>query len=167
MTKQPFVICHSRAAAQVSIPRSAMSNVRRRLIVPCLALLAVVVVLPSAGRGADDDSWAGSRVILRGAGIKIGFMGEDGRPVFVADLTDSAYTVLQEQGGWLCVRQRSAVGWFPKMHAVLVEDAVPYFTERLRANGQDALAYAHRGRAWKERGELDRALKDYDEALRL
>ena len=144
-----------------------MSRIRPRSIVPWLVLLAWVVAFPPAGRGAEDDSWVGSKVVLRGQGIKIGHMGDDGRPVFVADLTDSAYTVLQEQGGWLCVRQRSAVGWFAKMHAVLVEDAVPYFTERIRANGLDALAYAHRGRAWKEKGDLDRALKDYDEALRL
>ena len=144
-----------------------MSRIRPRSIVPWLVLLAWVVAFPPAGRGTEDDSWVGSKVVLRGQGIKIGHMGDDGRPVFVADLTDSAYTVLQEQGGWLCVRQRSAVGWFAKMHAVLVEDAVPYFTERIRANGLDALAYAHRGRAWKEKGDLDRALKDYDEALRL
>src|SRR5207245_1019212 len=119
------------------------------------------------GRGADDDSWAGSKVVLTALGVRIGHMGEDGFPVYIAELTDSAYTVLQEQGGWLCVRQRGAVGWFPKIQAVLVEDAVPYFSERIRANGLDALAYAHRGRAWRERGRLDEALKDYDEALRL
>jgi tetratricopeptide (TPR) repeat protein len=30
-----------------------------------------------------------------------------------------------------------------------------------------ALAYAHRGRAWQEKGELGRALLDYDEAIRI
>src|SRR5262245_13612047 len=132
-----------------------------------LLALACVVLVTSAGRGADDDSWVGDKVILTAPGVRIGHMGEDGFPVYIAELTDSAYTVLQEQGGWLCVRQRSAIGWFPKMQAVLVEDAVPYFSERLRFNGSDAFAYAQRGRAWVERDRLDEALKDYDEALRI
>jgi len=131
-----------------------------------LALVCLVVVT-STGRGADDESWVGGKVILTAPGVRIGHMGEDGFPVYVAELTDSAYTVLQEQGGWLCVRQRGAVGWFPKLQAVPVEDAVPYFGERIRFNGSNAFAYAQRGRAWRERGRLDDALKDYDEALRI
>jgi tetratricopeptide (TPR) repeat protein len=132
-----------------------------------LLALVCVVVVTSAGRGADDDSWVGDKVLLTAPGLRIGHMGEDGFPVYVAELTESAYTVLQEQGGWLCVRQRGVMGWFPKVQAVLVEDAVPYFDERIRFNPSDAFAYAQRGRAWRERGRFDEALKDYDQALRL
>src|SRR5262245_2482121 len=144
-----------------------MFRTHARSIVPWLVPLVWAMIVTSAVRGTDDDSWVGEKVILTGPGIRIGHMGEDGFPVYIAELTDSAYTVLQEQGGWLCVRQRSAIGWFPKMQAVLVEDAVAYFSERIRFNGLDALAYAHRARAWRERDRLDEALKDYDEALRL
>jgi len=132
-----------------------------------LLALACLVAITAGVRGADDDSWVGGKVILTAPGVRIGHMGEDGFPVYVAELKDSAYVVLQEQGGWLCVRQRGVMGWFPKAQAVPVEDAVAYFSERIRFNGPDALAYAHRGRAWQERDRLDEALKDYDEALRL
>jgi tetratricopeptide (TPR) repeat protein len=140
-----------------------MIRTHARWLIP----FAWLVVVAPAGRGADDDSWVGDKIILTAPGVRIGHMGEDGFPVYVAELTDSAYTVVQEQGGWLCVRQRSAIGWFPKAQAVLVDDAVPYFSERIRFNPSDALAYAHRGRAWRERGRWDEALKDYDDALRI
>jgi tetratricopeptide (TPR) repeat protein len=76
------------------------------------------------------------------------------------------YRVLGESDGWLCVRQRGAQGWFAKDSAVLLEQAIPYFSGRLRSNGRDALAYGHRGRAWQEKGELERELQDYDDAIR-
>jgi tetratricopeptide (TPR) repeat protein len=87
--------------------------------------------------------------------------------VYVAELTDMTYTVLKEQDGWLSVRHRGAEGWFPKEKAVLVDDALSYFAERVRTNNRDAFALAHRGRAWKERGELEKALADLNEAVRL
>src|SRR6266850_8331342 len=93
-----------------------------------LLSLACLVLVTSAARGADDNSGVDSKSVLTAPGIRIGHMGEDGFPVYVAELTDSAYTVLQEQGGWLCVRQRGAIGWFPRVQAALVEDAVPYFS---------------------------------------
>jgi tetratricopeptide (TPR) repeat protein len=107
------------------------------------------------------------RRVFRSGEVKFGHKGDDGKVIYVADLVDTAYTVLQEEDGWLSVRQRNMVGWFAKANALLAEDAVTHFTERIRANGSDAVAYAHRGRAWNELGEPDRALKDYDEALRL
>jgi tetratricopeptide (TPR) repeat protein len=121
----------------------------------------------STSRAADDDSWVGQRIIVKEQGVKFGQKGDDGKLVSIGGLTDIAYTVLQEEGGLLSVRQRGTVGWFPKTQALLAEDAIPHFTERIRANGSDALAFASRGRAWKELGEPERALKDYDEALRL
>jgi tetratricopeptide (TPR) repeat protein len=48
----------------------------------------------------------------------------------------------------------------------LLDEAIPYFTGRLRANAQDALAYAHRGRAYQEKGDFERALRDFDDAIR-
>lgn len=143
-----------------------MSSILSRAIASCSILLVWAALFPSAGLGADDESWVGRKIILKRDGIRIGYTGEGGVPVYVADLTDTAYTVLKEQSGWLLVRHRSAEGWFSQTDAVLLAEAIPYFTERLRAGGRDALAYAHRGRAWMEKGDLDKALKDYDEAIR-
>jgi tetratricopeptide (TPR) repeat protein len=87
--------------------------------------------------------------------------------VYVAELTDVVYTVLDEKDGWLLVRHGSAQGWLAREQALLPEDAVSFFTERIRLDSKDAIAFAHRGRAWQERGDLERALRDLNEAVRL
>src|SRR5205823_586846 len=46
-------------------------------------------------------------------------------------------------------------------------DAISYFTQRVRTNDRDAVAFAHRGRAWQEAGEPEKGLADLTEAIRL
>jgi len=141
-----------------------MSGLRSTVV--CFVLVAGAACLSSAARAADD-SWAGKRVVLKGPGVKLVQPTEDGKLLYVADLTDIAYTVLQDQGGWLNVRQRGLVGWFAKANAVPLEDAFAHFTERVKANAADVVAFAHRGRALKEMGEPERAFRNYNEAIRL
>ena len=143
-----------------------MFRLRYRSSVLSVVVLVGTAWLAPASRAADN-SWIGQKVILKHEGVKIGHTGPDGRPIYVADLTDIAYTVLKEEDGWLQVRQGGAADWFAKDSALLVDDAITYFDERLRINSRDALAYAHRGRAWRELGELERALRDFDDALAL
>jgi tetratricopeptide (TPR) repeat protein len=140
-----------------------MSSIRRSIVI---ALAAWILLPPTPSRSADEESWVGKRIILKWAGVKIGHTGDDGKPVYVAELTDMAYSVLKQDNGWLRVRHGGAEGWFPKEHAILTKDAVSYFNERLQMNPREALAYALRGRAWREQGDLDRALRDFDDAIR-
>jgi tetratricopeptide (TPR) repeat protein len=129
----------------------------------------LVCALQVPARAADQDnaSWVGKRALLRRDGVRIGHADDKGQIVYIADLTEMAYRVLGDTNGWLRVRHGGTEGWFAKDSAILVDDAIPYFTERLRVNGRDGLAYAHRGRAWHEKGELERALQDYDTAIRV
>ncbi|HEY7315773.1 MAG TPA: tetratricopeptide repeat protein [Gemmataceae bacterium] len=101
------------------------------------------------------------------AGIRIGYTDENDQTKYVAKLTDMFYTVEKEEGEFIKVRHRGASGWLSKSDAVLLVNAIPYFTGRIRQNERDAYAYAHRGSAWKEKGEYDIAIKDYNEAIRL
>jgi len=137
-------------------------------------IVAGSLLLPVGARGDDNASWVGERIMMRTPGIMIGHSEWVSRwlfsrQVYVADaqLTDMVYTVLGEQDGWLHVRHRGVEGWLPKSQAVLVQDARAYFTQSIQANNQDAFALAHRGRAWKEEGELQRGLTDLNEAIRL
>ena len=144
-----------------------MSGTFPRLIAPLGgALLAWGLLVPAVLSGQEDASWVGKRIILLKDGVRIGHTADNGKPVHVGNLTDMVYRVLAEEDGWLRVRQAGAEGWFAKDSAVLLQDAIPHFTDRLRVNSRDALAYAHRGRAWQEKGELDKALRDYDDAIR-
>jgi tetratricopeptide (TPR) repeat protein len=115
----------------------------------------------------DDQSWIGERIVTKRAGIRIGHTDAFGWQVYVAELTDQVYTILDEKDGWLLIRHGGAQDWLDREQALLPEDAVRFFTERIRLDTKDALAFAHRGRAWQERGDLERALQDLNEAVRL
>jgi tetratricopeptide (TPR) repeat protein len=131
-----------------------------------LAVLFVALVV-TADTAAQEESWVGRTVVLSGPGVRIGHTSPTGEQVFAAELTDSAYTVLREENGWLMVRQGGVTDWFAKAYALTIVDAIDYFGERLEANPGDAVALAYRGRAWALAGDRQRALRDFDAALRL
>jgi Tfp pilus assembly protein PilF len=115
----------------------------------------------------DNHSWVGKKIMPRDEGVTIRHTDDVGRQVTAAELTDLVYTVLAERDGWLQVRHRRSVDWFEKGQAVLLEEAVPYFSEKVRDHKRDAFAWAHRGRARLEQGDFDGALADLNQALRL
>ena len=130
-----------------------------------IALLAVLF-LPKVVFG-DEDNWTGRSIMPRQVGTRIGHTDPEGKQIYVAELTNLVYTVRDDKDGWLYVRHRSVEGWFWKQQAVLLYDAVDYFSDRIQANSFDAHALAHRGRAWMEEGKPERGLQDVQEALRL
>jgi tetratricopeptide (TPR) repeat protein len=134
-----------------------------------LAFVAVAcwLAVPPPVPAEDGGSWAGKKVMPKKARIKIGYTDENDRARYVATLGGIVYRVEEEQGNFIRVRENGVSGWFSKDDAVLLEDAIRYFTARIREDEKDAYAYSHRGWAWKERGEFDIALKDYNEAIRL
>jgi Flp pilus assembly protein TadD len=130
-------------------------------------LLSVGLLLPATASGGDDRSWVGQKIMTTKPGNWIGYTDGSGRQVYTAELTDMVYTVLKEQDGWLHVRQRGVEGWLEKERAVLLQNARSYFTERIQADDRDAVAFAHRGRAWQEAAQPEKALDDLTEAVRL
>jgi tetratricopeptide (TPR) repeat protein len=130
-------------------------------------LLVGVFVHPRGAFADDNNSWIGQRIMIKKPGVRIGHSDDAGRQIYVAELTDLVYTVLKEEDTWLEVRHRGVQGWFDREQAVLLDDALAYFAERIRAKNADAFTFAHRGRAWQEEGELERALRDLNEAIRL
>jgi tetratricopeptide (TPR) repeat protein len=58
-------------------------------------------------------------------------------------------------------------GYLAKADVVLVQNAIAFFTARIRLDPKDDTAYAYRATAWMEKGEHDKAIKDLDEAIRL
>ena len=47
------------------------------------------------------------------------------------------------------------------------DQAIQAFTEALKLNPRNVHAYFARGCAWAERGDLEKAIADYNEAIRL
>jgi tetratricopeptide (TPR) repeat protein len=86
--------------------------------------------------------------------------GKSPRPIAVIkQANDGAYRV---QAG-------EVDGWVRKAEAVLLDEAVPFFTERLQKDSNDAFAHAQRAIARSERRytDYDGAIADLDEAIRL
>jgi tetratricopeptide (TPR) repeat protein len=131
-------------------------------------VLALLLAGPVAASAADGDaSWVGKKVITKKGEVQLTLSDKDGRQVQVGKTRDPVVVVLKEQDGWLWVRSGGVKGWFARTEAVLLEDAPAYFTERIREKPGDALAWGRRGIAWYEKRELDNAIKDYTEAIRL
>src|SRR5580658_3475926 len=88
-----------------------------------------LLILPFAGSvTAQEKTWAGKSVILKRIGIKI----DGDKQLEIATLEEAHYKVLAEKDGRLKVKTRGGVvGWFDKDDAVILEDAVAFFTERI------------------------------------
>ncbi len=145
-----------------------------RFVLWAVIAMAVLVSIPGRTLGDGDDSWVGRKIMTREPGVWIGHtatefprLGFLRRHVNVAELTDLTYTVLKEQDGWLQVRHRGTQDWLPKDKAILLADAFSYFDAQVRANPKDAFALAHRGRAWQEQRDYEKALADLNDAIRL
>ncbi len=65
------------------------------------------------------------------------------------------------------LRHKGANGWIIKTDVVPLTDAVAFFTTRLATNGRDDYALAGRGVAKQALGDLDGAIKDLTEAIKV
>jgi tetratricopeptide (TPR) repeat protein len=132
-------------------------------------VLALLVMTATAGSAlAKDKTWVGKTILVKKAGVKISQTGDDSKQVYVGMLDLIDYRVLAEDKGKIKVKAASGkVGWFDKSDAVLLDDAVAFFTERIRQNPKDDAAFNSRAIAWQLKGEIDSAIKDFDDAIRL
>jgi tetratricopeptide (TPR) repeat protein len=155
-----------------------LANPRPRLRVWTMTIsMALAAIFSQTSVQADDDSsWVGRKIMTREPGVWIGHsdaefprlgFGFFQRHVNVAKLTDMTYVVLDEKDGWLSVRHRGTQDWLPKDKAILLVDAFSFFDSQVRANPKDPFAVAHRGRAWHELREYEKALTDLTEAIRM
>jgi tetratricopeptide (TPR) repeat protein len=128
----------------------------------------MLLALPVGPAAAQGTNWTGKTVLIKKAGVKYGYTGPKGEQLYYGVLRDLDYRVTGETpDGWVRVGQDGEYGWLDKANAVPVDDAVAHFTNALGAFALDDSAFARRGWAWKLKGELDLALKDLDEAVRL
>lgn len=115
-----------------------------------------------------DDAWVGKTIIVKKNGIQFGHTDpKTGKQVLLGVLTRMDYVVRRENAKFVSVRQDDKEGWVRKDDVVLLESALEYFSEAIRANPRDDDALARRAAAHERKGELDLAIQDLDEAIRL
>jgi tetratricopeptide (TPR) repeat protein len=131
-----------------------------------IVLLAFLLALPATLVRGGGEPWVGKRVLGKKESIELLALAKPDAKV-VGKAKDALLSVEGEDGAWIRVRSSGLTGWIAKVDAVLLDDAVRYFSERIRLDEKDAPAYEGRALAWVERGEYDRALNDLDAAMRL
>jgi tetratricopeptide (TPR) repeat protein len=136
---------------------------RQTLLTCCLLFALALMPTPALAQ----DSWVGKSVLTKKPGIKITDTDKVGKQAYVGTIDTFGVTVLAEKDGLLKVRVNKIEGWFSKSDALLVEDAIPYFTDQITKNPNDAEAYTLRAAAWAMKREYDTAIKDVTEGLRI
>ncbi|MFO0966829.1 MAG: tetratricopeptide repeat protein [Gemmataceae bacterium] len=131
----------------------------RTISVPsvCLAFL-----LPVGGLFAQT-SWKGEDILIKREDVS--FLDEaTKKPKTVSSVS---CRVLEEEGTRLRVSTLDGNGWIEKADAVLLKDAVPFFSKLIDAKPAEADFYNRRGVALKLQGDFDNAIKDFSEGIRL
>lgn len=148
-----------------------MIHSRRRLAAIAFVLACFVLWLGHAQGGDDkkppatkDEGWVGKKFITKTLGMSV--ISPDGKsPTTV--LSGVEYLVLADRDGRVKVSQQSVEGWLAKKDAVLVDDALDFFSEQIKANPKNDYAFFARATAKLQRKEIDAAIADFSEAIRL
>src|SRR5262245_43873503 len=128
---------------------------------------SILLLVTSLSCSRTQTSWTDKIVLPKKSGITIN-NNEKGILVPLATPSDLDYRGNAEEADKIKVRTGKGMeGWFEKGDVVLFEQAIDYFTDRLNNSGDDADAYTRRGWTWQMKNELDNAIKDFDEAVRL
>jgi tetratricopeptide (TPR) repeat protein len=78
----------------------------------------------------------------------------------------AGFTVEAVNGDWLWVSSE-ATGWVASRNVAAPANAIALFTGQIGQNPYDLGAFEARGRAWRRQGQLDQAILDLTEVLRL
>lgn len=139
-----------------------------RTILAIAAIGWLAHVQPARAIAELEESWAGKRVIVTHAKVKLlEPINAPGQARVIGELGESYVTVDREEKGYLFVRSIGRKGWIRKDDVVLMDTAIPYFSVRIQNNAKDVFAFSQRAILWKEKKEYDKAIADYDEAIRL
>ncbi len=116
----------------------------------------LVALCSSTVFGADP--WIGKEVFWKsGAKAKA-----NGSEITIQTIPFPAI-VGKVDGDWLWLDK----AWVHKDDVLLPEQAIAYWSDQIQKNPSAAQNWNNRGTMWKDKGELDPALKDLSEAIRL
>src|SRR5438132_1619856 len=105
-------------------------------VVGCVLMIPCWVALWTAPARADDDaSWRGKRIMMTKPDVKMEvYDKKQERYVVVGTVTDAIVKVEAVKADFLWVRSGSSEGWIDKSDAVLLENAIPFYTRRIRSD---------------------------------
>jgi len=126
-----------------------------------MPVLLVFLALPAR----SEESWVGKRVIQKDAHFQLQVGSK------VVDLRGNIeiYRVEQVHDSWLWLHsdQGDLTGWTRTDQVVPLDDAIPFFTGEIHEKTDDPLPYVLRAKVWESKNELDIAVGDLNDAIRL
>ncbi|MFI5456325.1 MAG: tetratricopeptide repeat protein [Isosphaerales bacterium] len=140
-----------------------MNRIRPAVSIVVLGLMAVAPA-SSHARQPAGGGWIGKRVVQKYSSFQLKIENQ------VIDPKDwiATYRVEQVNRPWLWLHAGELNGWAPADQVVPVEQAIAFFADYIRSNPGDSFGYTMRAMIWtEEKKELDIALGDYNEAIRL
>lgn len=156
--------------------RPSCSHIRLSvlLVFPILALQCAQAQSDSPTSGPPNETWAGHRIVtLQGFGEYF-VSGQHGQAWLIRPdgLGVNIVAVVQMvEGGHIWIKANGAgdapVGWVNKKDAVLLDDAIPYFTSLIERNPKDWDAYLRRAESEHALNQRETAIADYTRAIEL
>jgi len=139
-----------------------------------LALQCAQAQSRSPVSGQPNETWAGRRIVtLQGLGDYF-ISGDHGQSELIRPdgLGVNIVAVVQRlEGDRIWIKANGAgdvpVGWVNKKDAILLEDAVPYFTSVIERNPKEWDAYLRRAESEHALNQREAAIADYTRAIEL
>jgi tetratricopeptide (TPR) repeat protein len=132
-----------------------------------LSVVALLLALGVKAAPVPQPTWTGKVVYLKQHGAWIVDDPKSSEPKKVARLGFISYRALAEKDGWIKIRDKGAEGWIAKSDLVPTDEADAFFTKKIEDNPRDINAYYARSAVRHSKGDLDGALKDLSETIRL
>jgi tetratricopeptide (TPR) repeat protein len=127
-------------------------------------VLASSVMVPMPFTFENPNDWSGKVIIPKQSGLNA-FRASDDQSRDRLNRTD--YVVVKDCGPILQIYHNQELCWIPRKQVLLAKDAISYFTEEIKKNPTDSGLLAKRSKAYEIVGNLDAAISDYDEAIRI
>src|SRR5947209_9783939 len=108
-----------------------------RAVVRFVVLAAAVGGLAAHAPAQPEPAWAGKRAMTKHGKVQLWAVAEGGQLRSLGNLNEAYARVDREEKDYLLVRSLGREGWLKKDDVVLMDTAVPYFTQRIGQNPND------------------------------
>jgi tetratricopeptide (TPR) repeat protein len=126
------------------------------------SLVLAVQVAAFLGMRVHAQQVGDTVVVATAAGAKVRIGDRE-----VGSASRGAHLIVREvRGGLLRVFCDGGYGWVKRNEVIPLDEGIDFFSAALRAK-PSADDYVSRGRLWRAKGNVDKAIADYNEALRL
>jgi tetratricopeptide (TPR) repeat protein len=126
--------------------------------------LSLIATPRATLRAQTNQGWIGKRVVQKSREFRLRIDKK-----VVSSRSIQFYRVEKIDGRRVLLKSEESrlSGWALTDDVVPADEAISFFTSRVRVNPRDVFSFVMRAQVQREKKELDAALADYDKAVRL